>query len=272
MLLRDSNAATFAAVALPAMLVLAALDRRSTGPRRRGMSVALAALVAVAAFSLAGQFVSNRGEASFHNNVGLRWLPDGDMRAWMVAWGMPESDALDARTGTDAWSDGEAFLRSPSLAEYRDWARDRGRAAAATSFVVRADWYLDRLWRDLPAHTGTDHLAYDTFELAARLPERPLGPVDPAGSRPGIVAWGLAAVASAVIVALRRPRMAWLIPFWSVPVVADFYLVYVADAIEVGRHLVGPMLRFEVVAILSVALAIDAILHPHEMGHVDVEG
>jgi hypothetical protein len=272
MLLRDSNAATFAAVALPAMLVLAVLDRRSTGPRRRGMSVALAALVAIAAFSLAGQFVSNRGEASFHNNVGLRWLPDGDMRAWMVAWGMPESDALDARTGTDAWSDGEAFLRSPSLAEYRDWARDRGRAAAATSFVVRADWYLDRLWRDLPAHTGTDHLAYDTFELAARLPERPLGPVDPAGSRPGIVAWGLAAVASAVIVALRRPRMAWLIPFWSVPVVADFYLVYVADAIEVGRHLVGPMLRFEVVAILSVALAIDAILHPHEMGHVDVEG
>lgn len=262
MLLRDSNAVTFAVVAVPAMLTVLLLERRHTGPRRRGMTVALAALVIVAAFSLAGQLTSNRGETSFHNNVGLRWLVDDDMREWMVARGMPESDALDARAGKDAWADGEAFLRSPFLADYRAWAEGRGRVAAATSFALRADWYLDRLWRDLPAYTRTDHLAYDTFGLADRLPDRPLGPLGPTGSRPAMSVWSLAVVAAAVVVALRRPRLAWLIPFWSVPVVADLYLTYVADAIEVGRHLVGPMLRFEVVAILSVALAIDAFLHP----------
>jgi hypothetical protein len=262
MLLRDSNAVTFVVVAFPALVLLAVLARRRTGPRRRDMSIALAALVAVGAFSLAGQFVSNRGETSFHNNVGLRWLVDDDMRAWMVARGMPESDALDERAGKDAWADGEAFLRSPFLAEYRDWAEGNGRVVAAWSFVVRADWYLDRFWRDLPAHTGTDHLAYDTFDLADRLPERPLGPVDPVGSRPAVVLWSLAVVASAVIVAVRRPRLGWLIPFWAAPIAADFYLVYVADAIEVGRHLVGPMLRYAVVAVLSVALAIDALLRP----------
>lgn len=264
MLLRDSNAVTFVAVALPAMLVLVVMERRRPGPRRRGMVLALATLLMVGAFSLAGQFASNRGETSFHNNVGLRWLVDDDMRTWMIDRGMPESDALDARAGKDAWADGEAFLRSPFLAEYRAWAEGRGRTAAVSSFVLRADWYLDRFWRDLPSHAGTDHLAYDTFELAARLPERPLGPVDPVGSRPSVVVWSLAVAASAVVVGLRRPRLAWLIPFWFVPVVADAYLVYAADAIEVGRHLVGPMLRFEVVSILSVALALDSIVRPAE--------
>ena len=260
MLLRDSNAVTFAAVAVPAMLVLAVLERRRTGPRRRGMMLGLATLVVVAAFSLAGQFASNRGETSFHNNVGLRWLVDDDMRAWMVARGMPESDALDARAGRDAWADGEAFLRSPFLGEYREWAAGRGRMAAVASFVVRADWYLDRLWGDLPAYTRTDHLVYDTFGLADRLPERPLGPLDPVGSRPALVLWSLAVAAAAVVVAVRHTRLAWLVPFWALPVAADLYLTYVADAVEVGRHLVGPMLRVELVAILAVALATDALV------------
>lgn len=259
MLLRDSNAISFLTVAFPAVVVLAVLERRRSRPRRRGMTVALAVLVGVAAFSSAGQLVSNRGETSFHNNVGLRWLADDDMRGWMEARGMPVSDALAERAGTDAWADGEAFLRSPALADYRSWAEGRGRIAAASSYVLRAEWYLDRLWRDLPALLGTDHLVYDTLDLADRLPERPLGSATPAGSRAALVAWTLALVVAASIVAVRRPRLAWLIPFWSVPVVADLYLVYVADAIEVGRHLVGPMLRFEVIAVVSVALAADAV-------------
>ena len=262
MLLRDSNAVTFATVALPALLIVVVLERRHTGPRRRGMSVALSALVVVVAFSLVGQLASNRGETSFHNNVGLRWLPDDDMRAWMQDRGMPMSDALQERAGADAWADGEAFLRSPFLAEYREWADGSGWVAAAASFVVRADWYLDRLWRDLPAYTGTDHLAYDTFGVADRLPERPLGFVDPVGSRRSVVMWTLLVVAAGVLVAVRRRRLAWLIPFWFVPIVADLYVTYVADAVEVGRHLVGPMLRFAVVAIVSVAVAVDVALSP----------
>lgn len=266
MLLRDSNALTFVVTAFPAMLLLLVMERRRTGPRRRGMSVALAVLVAVGAFSLAGQLASDRGETSLHNNVGLRWLVDDDMRDWMHARGMPDSEALDARAGKDAWADGEAFLRSPFLADYREWAAGRGRFAAATSFVVRADWYLDRLWRDLPAYSRTDHLAYDTFDLADRLPERPLGPLDPVGSRPAVVVWTIAVLAAAATVAIRRPTMGWLIPFWFAPILADLYLVYVADAVEVGRHLVGPMLRFAVVAVLSVAIAVDVALHGDRSG------
>lgn len=260
MLIRDSNAVTFAVVAVPALVAALVLERRATGPRRRGMAVALAALLGVSAFSLVAQYTSARGETSFHNNVGLRWLVDDDMRAWMVDRGMPLGPALADRAGSDAWADGEAFMTSPFLEEYREWADGRGRVAAAASFVLRADWYLDRFWDDLPTYTRTDHLAYDSFGVADRLPERPLGPLDPVGSRAGLVVWLGLVGAAAVIVARCRPRMGWFVPFVSAPVLADLYLSYVADAIEVGRHLVGPMLRFEVVAIVSVALAVDAVL------------
>ena len=40
---------------------------------------------------------------------------------------------------------------------------------------------------------------------------------------------------------------------WS-PGDTDLYLVYVADAVEVGRHLVGPLYRFSVVAVVAVAI------------------
>lgn len=268
MLLRDANAMTFLVVAGPAMGVAVLLDRHRPGPRRRGMATALAALVAVGAFSAAGQFASGRGEATFHNNVGMRWLLDEDMRTWMVDRGMPMSDALWARAGGDAWADGDAFLRSPELAEYRDWAASRGRRAAIESYVLRADWYLGRLWRDLPALADADHLAYDTHGLADRLPRRTLGFADPVGSRAAVVGWTVAVLVAAVVVARRRPRLAWLIPFWFLPVLADLYLAYVADAVEIGRHLVGPLLRFSVVAIVAVAVAADTIAARH--GHDDV--
>lgn len=270
MLLRDSNAMTFVAVAVPGLVLLLVLEHRRTGPRRRGMAVALAVLLVVAAFSVAGQVSSDRGETSFHNNVGLRWLVDDDMSAWMQSRGMPISDALRERAGRDAWADGEAFLRSPLLKDYRDWADRRGRVAAATSFVIRADWYLERLWGDLPGYTSTDHLAYDSFEIADRLPERPLGPVDPVGSRAAMTAWAVLVLVSGVVVGRRETRRGWLIPFLAVPVLSDLYLSYVADAVEVGRHLVGPMLRFEVVAIVSVAVGIDALVSDRTGGAHEV--
>lgn len=259
MLLRDSNAVTWFVATVPALLVLLALERRRSGPRRRSMVAAWSVLIGVAAFSMVGQLGTDRGETSFHNNVGMRWLVDGDMFDWMQQRGMPVSDALLARAGGDAWADGEAFLRAPELDEYRAWADGRGRAAAAASFMVRADWYLGHFWRDLPAYVATDHLAYDTYALSDRLPERPLGAADPVASRAAMVVWlAFTAVAAMVVAAFDR-RSRWLIPFLVIPVLADLYLSYVADAVEVGRHLVGPLQRFAVVTVVAVALGVDRL-------------
>lgn len=260
MLLRDSNAVTLAVVVVPALALVVVAERRATGPRRRGIVTALSVLVAVAAVSFASQLATDRGETSFHNNVGKRWLVDPELRDFMVDRGMPLSASLEERAGKDAWADGEAFLNAPELAEYRAWADGPGRRAAVESFVLQAPWYLDRWWWDLPAFTATDHLGYDSFGIADRLPDRPLGPIDPAGSRPAMVVWTALVAAAGVAVLRYDARRAWLLPFLVVPVAVDLYLSYVGDAVEVGRHLVGPLFRWSVVSIVFVSIGVDAAI------------
>ena len=259
MLLRDSNAVTLFVVALPAVVLVLVLERRSTSTWRRGMAAALAAIIVIGAYSMSAQMVTDRGETSLHNNVGLRWLADDGMTDFMVARGMPLTDALSERAGQDAWADGEAFLTSPFLSDYRVWADGRGRLASAESFVVRADWYLDRLWNEVDSYTTTDPLAYDTFVVAQNFPERTLGPVDPVGSRTALVVSGALTLAAAALAWRFRRRRAWLLLFLTVPVIADLYLSFAADAVEVGRHMVGPMMRFAVTTVIAVAIGADTV-------------
>lgn len=271
MLLRDSNAITFLIVLAPALGVVFVLRRRRESERRRMFTIAASLLVVAGSFSVVAQATSNRGETSFHNNVALRWLPDPDMAAWMESRGMPVSQALVDRTSKDAWADGEAMLRSPELADYRDWAAGRGRFAAAASFVVRADWYLERLWNELPQYTETDHLAYDTFDVDDEFPERPLGPFDPVGSRWSVAVTVLITLGAVVVLVVRRRVAAALAAFLYLPVVTDLYLSFAADAVEVGRHLVGPLQRLAVVSIVVVGLGIDDLLSSRHARHVEIE-
>lgn len=260
MLLRDSNAVTLVVVVVPAFVAVLIMERRRSSDRRRLLAIALTAFIIVGGYSITAQVVSNRGETSFHNNVALRYLPDANMSSWMEARGMPMSDALRERAGKDAWADGEAMLRSPRLAEYRQWADGSGRVAAAASFVLKADWYVGRAHRELPIYTGTDHLAYDTFGVAARFPERTLWRFDPVDSRASLYSWLLLSCVGIAVLWRRRRTTAWFGMFVLIPVLADLYLVYVADAVEVGRHLVGPLQRFSVVSVVVLALAADATI------------
>ncbi len=269
MLLRDSNAVTLVAVVVPAFVAVLILERRRSSDRRRLLAIALTVVIIVGGYSITAQVVSNRGETSFHNNVALRYLPDDEMSNWMEARGMPMSDALRERAGKDAWADGEAMLRSPRLTEYRRWADGSGRVAAAASFLVKADWYLGRAHRELPAYTGTDHLAYDTFGVADRFPERPLWRLDPVDSRVSVYAWMLLTCLGIGVLWRRRRTIAWFGLFVLVPVLADLYLVFVADAVEVGRHLVGPFQRFALVSVIVLALAADATIDAFEFSEDD---
>ncbi len=260
MLLRDSNAVALLAVVVPAFVVLIRMERRRTSDRRRLLAIAFTAMIVVGGYSVTAQVVSNRGETSFHNNVSLRYLTDAEMSAWMEARGMPLSPALLDRAGKDAWADDQAMLRSPGLTTYRRWADGTGKVAAAASFVVKADWYLERADRELPLYTATDHLAYDTFGVADHFPERPLWIFDPVDSRGSFYVWTFLSLVALALLWVRRRTWAWFGLFLVVPVLVDLYLVFAADAVEVSRHLVGPMLSFSVVSTVAVALAADVAL------------
>ena len=79
MLLRDSNAVTFVAFTVPALVFALVLLRTGVTDLRRYSAIGLAVLVAVGGYSWIAQIATDRGESSFHNNVGLRWLPDPAM-------------------------------------------------------------------------------------------------------------------------------------------------------------------------------------------------
>jgi hypothetical protein len=260
MLLRDANAITFTVFAVPAAVAAALLARRVPGDRRRYTAIALAALVAVGAYSAIGQAASDRGETSFHNNVGMRWLLDDGMTGFFESRGMPLDAALRERAGSDAWADGEAFLRDPALADYRDWAAGRGRMAAAESLVLKAPYWLDRLWSETGRYLRDDHVAYDLFDVGDRVPRRTLGPLDPVGSRPSLAVAALVSTAAAIVVARRAAPYGWLAGLLLVPAWIDLYVSFAGDAIEVGRHLVGPLLRLAVAMIVVTAIAVDALL------------
>ncbi|MCB0966860.1 MAG: hypothetical protein KDB37_08500, partial [Ilumatobacter sp.] len=260
MLLRDSNAVTMTAVLVPLAVAGLWWERRRPSPRLRGLVTASVVLVLVGAVSVIGQVSTGRGEYSFHNNVGLRWLPDESMRDWMIDHGMPYDEALAERTGSDAWADGEAFLRDARLAEYRAWAAGSGRVAAAWSFVIRGPWYVDRFVDEIPLHTASGFGAYDAHRVHEQFPETTIGPLDPTDSGWSMVVWTLVSIAAVVVAWRTRRWLGALATFLLVPITVDFYLVFVADAVEVGRHLAGPMFRMSVVCIVVAGLAIDAAL------------
>ena len=270
MLLRDSNAVTMTVSLIPLVVAGLLWERRRPGERVRGLVTASVILVMVGGFSAIGQVHTSRGEVTFHNNVGLRWLPDESMRTWMIDHGMPFDEALAERTGGDAWADGEAFLRDPGLEEYREWASGRGRVAAGWSFVVRSPWYLDRFVDELPIHTGSGFAAYDAHRVGEQLPGTVLGPLDPTDSRRSMAIWALVSIVAIAAASAVRRWLGVLIAFLVIPIAVDLYLVYVADAIEVGRHLAGPMFRMSVVCIVAAGLTADAVLdRRHEREGVD---
>ena len=264
MLLRDSNAVTFTVFAAPALVLALVLLRTGATDLRRYSAIGLAVLVAVGGYSWIAQIVSDRGESSFHNNVGLRWLPDPGMSSFFESRGMPIDEALAARVGSDTWADNEAFLRDPGLADYRAWADGRGRIAAVESFVIKAPFWFGGMRDDLGGALHDEFRAYDLFDVGDRIPRRTLGPFDPVGS--GLmVAVGLVASTGAALIAARRRRALGLFAaFLLIPAWIDLYLSYAGDAVEVSRHLIGAMSRLSVAIVVVVGIGIDAALEARD--------
>jgi hypothetical protein len=208
MLLRDSNAVTFTVFAVPALVLSIVLLRRARSDLRRYAVIGLAVLVWVGAYSWIGQVATNRGETSFHNNVGLRWLPDPEM----------------------------------------------------SEFVLEAPFWLDGLRDGLGRFLHEDYRAYDLFDVGDRIPRRTLGPFDPTGSTLMLSVALVASTGYALLAARRRRALGLFAGFLLVPAWIDLYLSYAGDAVEVSRHLVGPLSRLGVATVVVTGIGVDAAI------------
>ena len=255
-LVRDSHG--IPVLILATCLLILAVRRSNSDLRRTFVKCGAVLLITFSYISLS-QAVSDRNQYPLMNNVGLRILPDQDMKSSFTDRGMPMSQTLNERSGRNTWDDGEVFLRSPELAEFRDWVNGSGQTDQLLSLALDAPFWLDVMDRELPGALTYDFHDYDRFATLDRLPARVFG-FDSPRTQTQLVLWLVSALIALVLMIVlpnsRRP--AFIMSIGLVAILFEVYTSISGDAVEVQRHLVGPLLRLFVVVILSIALGLDA--------------
>lgn len=242
---------------------------------RSGSMLGAGVLVVFGSYVLVAQSVSDRNVAPLINNVGERVLPDPEVTETFVSLGMPLDDVLRERTGSDAWSDDQAFLRDPDLAEFRSWADARGQRALLTSLIVDAPFWLNTTERVLDSTLPLDFTEYDRHATSLRLPTRLFWFQGPRTSMQ-LAGWaaGAAGALVALVVAAVRPssaseqdtlrsgrrRAPAMAGVALVAVLADLHVSASGDSVEVQRHVLGSVFRLSLVLVILVALGVASIL------------
>ncbi len=259
-LVRDTNVLPTVLVILPGALgLLFFIPRRERALRRRLIVGAVSVLV-VCGYVYVSQASSHRTQYSVDDVVGMRVLPHPSITKFFVQGGMPLDDALRARTGKNAWDDNSAFLDAPNLAKYRTSARGPGGRRLLESMVVLApDWWND-LHHELPNILKQPNTEYDSYGVAKRLPTHWPAPLGEPRTTGGfwLELW-LAAVGLAIAAFERRRRLiTYMLAIGLLSAAVDIWTSYTGDPMEVNRHMVGPMLRLDVLALMAIAIGADS--------------
>lgn len=256
LLVRDAHAVTVGAVAVTTLL---ASRFTSNDALRRLLRVGTAVLALGVVYVAVAQNVSERNRYPLINNVGLRVLPDDDLTADWVSRGLPLSDALLERTGSDSWSDGEAFLNDPRLAEFHDWVDGEGQRDQLISLVLDAPHWFGEFRRDLPGLLSYRFDDYDRYDVGDRLPDGSSW-FDVPRTNTSLALWLALGALASIAVARKRRALGVVLGVALVTTITEAYTSYVLDAVEVQRHLVGVLLRIGVIVVIAVALALgDAV-------------
>jgi len=99
MCVRDSHTVPILTVIVPVAVAAALLWRGIDPAVRRRLLGGAAVTVVLGGWIYVAQDSSNRNQYPFHNNIGVRILPDDEMTQWFVDGGMPLNDTLRGREG-----------------------------------------------------------------------------------------------------------------------------------------------------------------------------
>lgn len=251
-------------VFLVATLIVVSYHKRKS-EFRKVLFTATGVLVLALSYSIASQSVGNRNFLPLINTVGKVILPDSKMTDYFVSQGMPDSETLRDMAGRDSWSDGEMFLKDPSLADFRSWANNGGQETYLRSLVERADFWVPEVRQDVDQMLRHKFHDYDRFTVRDRLPENLFGVT---AIQTGWQFWFLlaTAVGSLVVLALfsRRKYLVLAVAVGLIASIAELYISLTGDAVEFQRHLVGPILRVLVLCLLAISLFLDSVIWPEE--------
>jgi hypothetical protein len=257
MLIRDSHG-------IPALILVLALAiiawRASDHSLRRTLIKCVGVLLLAFSYISVAQAVSNRNQYPLMNNVGLRILPDQAMTNHFVDRGMPTNETLIGRVGRNTWDDGEVFLKSPDLADFRTWVNGSGQTDQLLSLVIDAPFWLDIMNKELPSALAYDFHDYDRFETLDRLPAQTFG-FDSPRTTTALHLWLLTGAISIVglFYLTKSRKLAIVLAVALSAALVELYASIAGDAVEVQRHLIGPFLRLFLILILATAFAIEMI-------------
>lgn len=256
LLFRDANIVTafFAGIAL----VIAAIFGQQPHIQQTLLRGSAAIILALAYVNFA-QSESGRYQFGVINNIGLRILPNDQLRQAFASDGLPISDALLARTGKNTWEDGEAFLSQPELNEFRQWVHSEGRTDMLLSYATDApQWH--KIWeQDASSSLAYDMNAYDRFGVLRHLPHSVLGKSGPTSTGQYWVFCVTALLLSATLIKRKQNRLLGIsLVAMLVIATASFAFSILADAIEMQRHSVGPINMAFLSFILIFGYALDA--------------
>ena len=268
---RDAHV-VYAVVIILVLLLVARKQKTERSPSKfceqtpqsltyRTLRRSVGALILTVLYVVTAQSVSERNQYPLMNNIGLRVLPNEEMTEAFVERGMPLNGALTARTGSDTWDDDESFLRSPELAEFRSWVTGSGQLVQMTSLIIDADFWVNVTGEVLPSALVYDFQDYDRFETSQRLPRQLFwfdGIRSPVGL--GVVMVLAVGIALALITQFRKRAIGIVLLSALAAAGLDLYLSATGDAVEVLRHLIGPMLRLSVLGIVALGLGADWVL------------
>ena len=257
MLVRDSHG-------IPALVLVLALAifawRASDQALRRTLVKCVGVLLLAFSYISVAQAVSNRNQYPLMNNIGLRILPDQVMTNHFVDRGMPTNETLVGRVGRNTWDDGEVFLKSPDLVDFRHWVNGSGQTDQLLSLAIDSPFWLDIMSKELPAALAYDFHDYDRFQTLERLPAQTFG-FDSPRTTEALNLWILTGVISiAGLFFLSKSRKLAIVSIVALSAaLVELYASIAGDAVEVQRHLIGPFFRLFVVLILSTAFVIEKI-------------
>jgi hypothetical protein len=231
MLIRDSHG-------IPALILVLALAiiawRASDHSLRRTLIKCVGVLLLAFSYISVAQAVSNRNQYPLMNNVGLRILPDQAMTNHFVDRGMPTNETLIGRVGRNTWDDGEVFLKSPDLADFRTWVNGSGQTDQLLSLVIDAPFWLDIMNKELPSALAYDFHDYDRFKTLDRLPTQTFG-FDSPRTTTALHLWLLTGAISIVglFYLTKSRKLAIVLAVALSAALVELYASIAGDAVEV---------------------------------------
>lgn len=209
-------------------------------------------------YVLIAQSESQRYQYGVINNVGIRILPDPRVSVKTFDENPQLLQLIEGRAGRNAWDDGGAFLTDPSLEPFRNWVYKNGQKELFTSMITEPAFWNSHISNGMSSTLAQDLRSYDRFGTSLRLNIFPLNEVMPSSSGNYLIVVALSSLAFVFIYRRRQHKQVAIASIILLTISSFFFVVSIAaDAVEVERHSIPPLLMTTIPLVLCIVALVD---------------